>query len=335
MKVDAEIFPGSLSSITELAKRGEKFGFDCLWVNETKHDPFVQLAVAALATKRVMLGTSIALAFTRSPTTLAYSSWDIQSLSKGRMILGLGTQVKGHIERRFGMKWESPMGKMEETIEVIRAVWRNWQTGAELDYTGRFFNVNLMTPFFNPGPIENPSIPVFVAAVNKGMCRLAGRAADGLHVHPLHTSKYLREVIMPSFMAGLREARRARASVQVAASVFAAAGDSEAEIRGMKEFYREQIAFYASTRTYRKVLEAHGWGDVCDRLHERSVRGEWSSMNGEITEDILSEFVVEGAWDEIGSEVRKRYSESVDRVRLYIPFDGKEHWGRLVEGFRS
>lgn len=333
MKIDAEISPQSPSSITELAVRAEEFGFDCLWVNETKHDPFIQLAVAALGTSRIRLGTSIALAFTRSPTNLAYSAWDIQNLSRGRLILGLGTQVKGHIERRFGMKWESPSEKMKETIDVIRAVWRSWQTGAELDYSGRFFSVNLMTPFFNPGPIENPSIPVFVAAVNRRMCRIAGRVADGLHVHPLHTPKYLMEVMLPSLTAGLREAGRQRGTVQVAASVFVAAGDSEAEVRKIREFYREQIAFYASTRTYRKVLELHGWGEVCDRLHGRSVSGEWSLMKNEITDDILSEFVVEGGWDEIGDKLRRRYGEAVDRVRLYIPFDGKENWRRLVEGF--
>ena len=335
MKVDAELGVGSPAEAAELARKAEAYGFDCLWVNETKHDPFVQLAIAATSTARIGLGTSIALAFTRSPTTLAYSAWDLQSVSGGRLILGLGSQVKGHIERRFGMKWEAPALKMKEVVMALKSVWGSWQSGAKLDFRGRFYHLDLMTPFFDPGPIEYPTIPVYVAAVNEGMCRVAGAVADGLHVHPLHTTRYLREVVRPALDRGASKASRRKGDVVVAASVFAAVGETRDEVRQVREAMRQQIAFYASTRSYRKVMDLHGWGDVCDRLHTLSVNGEWQKMGLEVSDDMLSEFLVEGSWNEIGGAIMSKYGDLVDRVRLYLPFDGDEKWKSLVSGFRA
>ena len=335
MKVDAEVAAESPSEAAGLAKKAEAIGFDCFWCNETKHDPFVHLAIAAGQTKRIAVGTSIALAFTRSPTTLAYTAWDLQSLSEGRMILGLGSQVKGHIERRFGMKWEPPAPKMKDVILALRSVWRSWQGGERLDYQGRFFKLDLMTPFFSPGPIGHPEIPIYVAGVNPGMCRVAGAVADGIHVHPLHTVRYLREVIVPSVKQGLTATGRGRDSFTVAASVFAAVGERESERRKVREMMREQVAFYASTRSYRRIMDLHGWGDVCDRLHALSTKGEWRKMGSEVSDEILSEFLVEGSWEDIGTALKKRYAGVADRVRLYLPFDGEPHWKTFVDGFRS
>lgn len=335
MKVDAEVAVSDPAEAFELASKAEAFGFDCFWVNETKHDPFIQLAVAAGATKRISLGTSIALAFTRSPTTLAYTAWDLQNLSNGRMILGLGSQVKGHIERRFGMKWEPPAPKMREEVHAIRSVWRSWQEGSKLQFDGRFFHLDLMTPFFNPGPVAEPKVPIYIAGVNEGMCRVAGEVADGLHVHPLHTVKYLREVVAPAVDEGAAKTKRTRSDIQVAASVFAAVGESAREIKNVKEAYREQISFYASTKSYRKVMETHGWGDIADRLRSLSLGGEWKKMPSEVPDSMMDEFVVEGSWMEIGMRIKERYGDLVDRARLYIPFDGEEGWRRLVEGFRA
>jgi probable F420-dependent oxidoreductase len=335
LKIDAEVGVESPLESAELARKAESYGFDCLWVNETKHDPFVQIALAAASTNKIGLGTSIALAFTRSPTTLAYTAWDLQSVSKGRLILGLGSQVKGHIERRFGMKWEAPAPKMKEVVMALRSIWESWQKGTRLDFRGRFFNLDLMTPFFDPGPIEHPAIPVYVAGVNKGMCRVVGGVADGLHVHPLHTVRYLRDVVHPALAEGASKASRRREDVVIAASVFAAVGDTEREIEAVREAYRQQIAFYASTRSYRSVMELHGWGDVCDRLHSLSAKGEWQRMGSEIGNEMLREFLVEGSWVEIGGIIRKRYAGLVDRVRLYIPFDGEERWRTLVGSFRA
>ena len=335
MKIDAETAVGSPAEIPGLSKRAEEFGFDCLWVNETKHDPFLQLALASEHTKKISLGTSVALAFTRSPTTMAYTAWDLQNLSGGRLILGLGSQVKGHLERRFGMKWESPAPKMKEFVLALRAVWETWQNGAKLDFAGRFYRLDLMTPFFNPGPIERPRIPVYVAGVNQGMCRLAGTVADGIHVHPLHTVRYLREVMLPGLEGGLAKSGRRRDEFSVAASVFAAVGDTRREIESVREVYREQIAFYASTRTYRRLMDLHGWGDVCDRLHQHSVKGEWDRMASEVSDEMIGEFVVDGRWEEMGEKLVKRYGGLVDRVRLYLPFDGDPTWRKLVAGFRA
>jgi probable F420-dependent oxidoreductase len=335
MKMDAEIAVDSPSDAGALARTAERYGFDCVWVNETKHDPFVQLALAAAETKKIMVGTSIALAFTRSPTTLAYTAWDLQRLSSGRMILGLGSQVKGHIERRFGMKWEPPVPKMRDVVLAIRSVWESWQTGRQLDYDGRYFKLDLMTPFFNPGPVESPRIPVYLAGVNPLMCSLAGELGDGLHVHPLHTEKYLREVIHPALEKGAKRTKRRKDEVSVAASVFAAVGDTRSEIKNVREVFRGQIAFYASTRTYRRLMELHGWGDICDRLHALSLRGEWGRMAGEVTDEMLDQFVVEAGWSEIGTALKNRYGGLVDRIRLYLPFDGDANWKRLLAGFRA
>ena len=335
MKIDAEVAVSEPAEVAGLARKAEQSGFDCFWVNETKHDPFVQLAIAAGSTDRIGLGTSIALAFSRSPTTLAYTSWDLQSLSRGRMILGLGSQVKGHIERRFGMRWDPPVPKMRDEILAIKSVWRSWQSGTKLDFEGRFFHLDLMSPFFNPGPIQHPRIPIYVAGVNAGMCKVAGEVADGLHVHPLHTVRYLREVITPALGEGVAKAGRKRDEVAVAASIFAAVGESRQEIESVKEAYRGQIAFYASTRSYRKVLELHGWDDIGDRLRDLSIRGDWKEMPSEVPDEVLEEFVVEGDWKGIGREIKSRYGGLLDRARLYLPFDGDENWRTFVSGFRA
>ncbi len=335
MKIDAELFVDSVGDVPALAKKAEDFGFDGLWTNETRHDPFLQLALAAAGTSRIGLGTSIALAFTRSPTTLAYTAWDLQSLARGRFTLGLGSQVKGHIERRFGMRWEPPISKMREVIQLVRAVWRTWQDGEPLNFNGKFFKVNLMTPFFSPPRISNPKIPIYVAGVNRGMCRLAGELCEGLHVHPLHTTKYLKEVVLPAAQDGLRKSGRRRDQLQLAASVFAATGNDKREIENMKNECKLQIAFYASTRTYRPVLELHGWGETCDSLHEKSLKGDWAGMASEITDAMIEEFVVEGRWNEVAGKIEERYRGIVDRVRLYFPFDGGEYWKKLVNSFHQ
>jgi probable F420-dependent oxidoreductase len=217
----------------------------------------------------------------------------------------------------------------------LRAVWESWQSGSKLDFRGRFYRLDLMTPFFSPGPIGTPRIPVYVAGVNEGMCSVAGEVADGLHVHPLHTPRYLREVIAPALSRGMARAKRARGDVSLAASVFAAVGEKEAEVKGLKEFYRNQIAFYASTRSYRRVMELHGWGDICDRLHALSVSGRWEKMGEEIGEDVLREFVVEASWEGAAAALNARYRGLVERVRLYKPFDGGPEWSRLLAGFKG
>ena len=219
-------------------------------------------------------------------------------------------------------------------VQAIWSGWSSWQDGTELDFEGKFFRLSLMTPFFNPGRIRTPKIPIYIAAVNEGMCGMAGEVADGVHVHPLHTLRYLREVIRPALAEGAARVGR-KEGASLAVSVFAAAGETDRETKKLREAFREQIAFYASTRSYRKVLELHGWGDVCDRLHDLSSKGEWHRMSSEVGDEMLDEFSVEGSWAEIGTMLRRRYGGLADRVRLYLPFDGKPHWKKLVRGFRA
>src|SRR3990167_8996368 len=238
-----------LKSIPDDAGRVGALGYDCLWSSETQHDPFLPLAVAATVTSRIKLGTAIAVAFPRSPMITAHIAWDLQKASNGRLLLGLGSQVKGHNERRFSVKFESPGPKMREVVLALRAIWDCWQNGTKLNFKGQFYRFDLMTPFFNPGPIADPRVPVYIAGVNQYMCRIAGEVCDGLHVHPFNSPKYLREYVHPAVNEGLRASGRKREDFTYITSTFAVVGDTEQELRQARQSVRQQIAFYASTRT--------------------------------------------------------------------------------------
>jgi probable F420-dependent oxidoreductase len=280
MKFDATIPPTSLREIPQLVRAAEEIGFDALWATETQHDPFLPLALVAEHSQRLNFGTAIAIGFARSPATLAYTAWDLSQASGGRFILGLGTQVRAHIERRFGMPWpRSPVGKLRELIGAVRALWSTWQTGEKLTFRGEYFKLSLMSPFFNPGPIDHPEIPIYIAGVNTGLCRLAGEVADGFHVHPFHSERYLREVVHPAITEGAVRADRSAKEVRVSVTVLTA------DSYDMADFVRSQIAFYASTPSYRPVMTHHGWGEVADQLGELARRQQWGEMPGLINEE--------------------------------------------------
>jgi len=224
VRLEASIEPDRVSEVPYLASEAERLGFDGVIFRETRHDPFVMLSLAAAATKRVRLGTSIVVAFARSPTVVAHASWDIQSLSGGRFALGLGTQVRAHIERRFGMTWSSPVARMREFVTALREIWSAWQAGRSPNFRGKHYRVDLSSWYFEPGPIENPEIPVYVAAVNRGMCRLAGELCDGIHVHPLNSPRYIREVMLPAVREGAEKSGRSPDRIKLSATVFAAVG---------------------------------------------------------------------------------------------------------------
>ena len=320
MKLDVGMLTHDLKSIPEYARKVEALGFDCLWSAETQHDPFLPLAVAATLTKKIKLGTSIAVAFPRSPMILAMTAWDLQKASAGRFILGLGSQVKGHNERRFSVKFESPGPKMREIVLAMRAIWDCWQNGTKLNFKGQFFRFDLMTPFFNPGPIEHPKIPVYIAGVNELMCRIAGEVCEGLHVHPFNSPKYLREYVQPAVNAGLATAKRSRADFTYTTSSFVVVGDSDQELQAHRQSVKQQIAFYASTRTYEPVLAAHGWQDIISHLHRKSVEGDWKGMADLITDEMLDTYAVTGTYDTIGAQLKKRYEGLLDRTALYQPY---------------
>jgi len=308
-----------LESIPDYARKVEALGYDCLWSAETQHDPFLPLAVAATVTSKIKLGTSIAVAFPRSPMILAQISWDLAKASGGRFILGLGSQVKGHNERRFSVKFESPAPKMREVVLAMRAIWDCWQNGTTLAFKGQFFRFDLMTPFFNPGPIEHPTISVYIAGVNPTMCRVAGEVCDGLHVHPFNSPKYLRELVRPAVEEGMAKAGRARADFTYATSSFVIVGDTEQEITRQKQAVKQQIAFYASTRTYEPVLAAHGWQDLVPHLHRKSVEGDWKGMADLITDEMLETYAVVGSYATIAARLKERYAGLLDRTAFYQP----------------
>ncbi len=333
MKLDTGLMTPSLAEVPAVARACEDIGFDALWTAEASHEPFFPLAIAAEHTQRIKLGTSIAVAFPRSPMVFAQIAWDLQAFSKGRFILGLGTQVKGHNERRFGIRWEHPGPKLREMIRMIRAVWDCWQNGTKPSFVGRFYNFTLMSPFFNPGPIEWPKIPIYIAGVNEYMCRLAGELCDGFHIHPFHSLKYLNETVLPGIRAGAAKAGRPPSDCALSTTAFVIAGANSDEIEAARELVRQQISFYASTRTYSGVLEAHGWGDACFRLNEKAAKGDWGNMAEEITDEMIDVYAVTGTYDEIADKVQAKYKGILDRVAFYMPFvKGRDddRWRRIV-----
>ncbi len=334
MKIDAGVETNALAAIPDVARIAEDMGFDGLWTSEAGHNPYLPLAVAAVHSKRVELGTAIAVAFPRSPMVTAQIAWDLQAASQGRFILGLGTQVKGHNEKRFSVKWESPGPKLKEQIQALRAIWDTFQNGTPLDYRGQFYQFSLMTPFFSGGSIEHPRIPIYIAGVNEYMCRLAGELCDGFHVHPFHTTRYVNEFVKPLVAEGAARSGRDPRDVALTSSVFVIAGATADERENMRALVRSQLSFYASTRTYAKILEIHGWGEIGNRLSELSRTGGWADMPALISDEMLSHCAVEGTWDEIPELIRSKYTGVLDRVTLYWPFvPGRDddRWRRLID----
>ena len=316
MLFDAALPPVSLTSLPGLAKTAEEMGFAALWSTETMHDPFLPGALIAEHTQRLHFGTAVAIAFARSPATLAYTAWDLAQASGGRFILGLGTQVKAHIERRFGVPWpESVVGKLREQIAAMRAFWHTWQTGERFNYQGEYYRLNLMTPFFNPGPIDHPDIPIYIAGVNTGLARLAGESANGFLVHPLHTQRYLQEVIIPAIGEGAARVGRERAEIKIAVTAFVVTSPEE------DQFVRMQIAFYASTPSYRPVMALHGWEVTSQALSGLAARGQWVEMGALITDEMLANFAVVSTPTDLPTALLERYGSLADRLSLYTPFN--------------
>jgi probable F420-dependent oxidoreductase len=333
MEIDANIPPCPLGDVPGIASQAEALGFGTLWSSETQHDPFLPLGLVAEHSEHMHFGTAIAVGFARGPGTLAYTAWDLAQYSGGRFILGLGTQVRPHIERRFGMPWPaSPVGKLRELIQAIRAYWVAWQSGEPLSFHGEYFRLNLMTPFFNPGPIEHPEIPIYIAGVNKGLCRLAGEAADGLIAHPYHSERYLREVVLPSIAEGAERVGRQADQIQlfVTALTIVEPGD--------EDFVRQQVAFYASTPTYRPVMALHGWGEIADQLRDLSRQQAWGGMTDLVTDEMLNTFAIQASPDALASALEERYKDLADRLALYMPFYPGQRdafWRNLVGRMRS
>ena len=337
MKLDCALAMDALREVPEVARAAEEAGFAGMWANDTKHNPFITLTVAALHTSRLELGTGVAVAFARSPMVVAQTAWDLARLSGGRFILGLGTQVKAHIERRFGMPWDPPAPKMREYVNVLRAVWRTWQDGTPLRVEGKYYTINLMGPFFNPGPHPQPRIPVFIAGVGRSLCQLAGEVADGFVVHPLHSVQYLREIVLPNLALGLARSGRSRQDVRLYAPVFLAPGDNPGEVSAAVARARARMAFYGSTPTYRPMLDVLGYADVADRLNRLVRERRMEELGGQLPDAVVEAVVLRGSYEEIGRALRARYEGLLDRVASYWPFTPAERggWKRLVAAFHA
>ena len=331
MKFDASLPPLPLQDVPAVAKAAERMGFAAIWTTETQHNPFLPGALIAEHTRRMQFGTAVAIAFARSPADLAYTAWDLAAASEGRFILGLGTQVKAHITRRFGMPWpDSVVGKLREQIQAIRAFWRTWQTGEKLNFRGEYYKLTLMSPFFNPGPIAHPDIPIYIAGVNTGLARLAGEVADGFLAHPFHSVRYLQEVLLPAIEQGAARAERPRPALQVTAFVVT----DQAE----EDFVRSQIAFYASTPSYRRVMRLHGWEETAEELSALAARGRWEAMPALVTDEMLDAFATRAAPEDLPVALEARYGGLADRLSLYTPFvPGQKDalWQRLIAHFNT
>jgi probable F420-dependent oxidoreductase len=322
MKVDGGI--GGLDQAGATAAEQEQRGYDGIWSAETSHDPFFPLLLAAQSTEKLELGTGIAVAFARNPMNLAQISWDLQAASKGRFILGLGSQIKPHITKRFSMPWSHPAARMREMVLAIRAIWEAWETGNKLDFRGDFYSHTLMTPFFSPAP--NPYGPpaVYLAAVGDQMTRVAGEVCDGLLPHPFTTERYLREHTLPVLDEGLAASGRTRADVAISFSGFVVSGTTDDEMAAAARGVREQIAFYGSTPAYRPVLELHRWGDLgveLNRLSRGTDADRWQRMGDLIDDEVLATFAVVAEPDKLGAALLARFGGLVDRFTFYAPYE--------------
>ncbi len=313
MLIDTSI-SSNLAKAADNAKAAEDGGYDAVWTAETSHDPFFPLTLAAPATESITLGTSIAVAFARNPMLLANIGHDLNALSEGRFVLGLGSQIKPHITKRFSMEWSKPAARMREMVQACHAIWDCWQDGTKLDFRGDFYQHTLMTPFFNPGPNPHGKPRVYVAGVGPLMTRVAGEVCDGFFCHPFTTSEFLRDVTIPNLQAGREISGRSADDFEVCLPAFVVTGSTEESMEANKLAVRKQISFYGSTPSYRPVLEHHGWGELQGELNALSKQGEWDTMAGLIDDDVLDAFAVVAEPGDVAAGLTSRYGDTVQRL---------------------
>ncbi|MBW8766142.1 MAG: TIGR03617 family F420-dependent LLM class oxidoreductase [Geodermatophilales bacterium] len=338
MLLDAALLSTGIDDVPATARVLESRGYAGVWASEADHDPFLPLLSAAQATSRLQVGTAIAVAFARSPMTLAMTAHDLQRYTRGRFVLGLGTQVRAHVERRFSMPWSAPVERMREFVGALRAIWSAWQDGTRLRFQGEHYRHTLMTPMFSPAAHEWGGPPVHLAAVGPALTRLAGEIADGLLAHGFTTARYLRERTLPALEEGLAVAGRSRADVTVSLPGLVVSGRTDAERAEAAAAVRATIAFYGSTPAYRPVLELHGWDSLGDELHALSVgrrEDKWTAMRDLIDDEVLDTFAVVADPDDLSARVRERYSGLVDRFSVYASYPAPlDLWDPLVAAFR-
>lgn len=335
MKIDAGIISSDAREAGISAKNLEDAGYDGAFTYEGPHDPFLPLVGAALSTEKIELMTSIAVAFARNPMVLANLGFDLNLLSKGRFILGLGSQIKPHITKRFSMPWSSPAARMKEMISAIQAIWDCWQNGTKLDFRGEFYSHTLMTPFFTPASNPYGTPKIYVAAVGPLMTKAVAESADGLLVHPFHTVKYMEEITLPGVREGLAEANKSEKNFDFSISVMTATGLDEESFINSVNAVRNQIAFYGSTPAYRGVLESCDAGDLQERLNLLSKEGKWAEMAKMIDNDILNNIAVIAESPELAAkEIKKRYEGKGDRLTPALYSDNPELAPALLKALK-
>jgi probable F420-dependent oxidoreductase len=318
-----------ISKVGEAARWAEEMGYDGVSASENFSTPYAALILAAEHTSRVTLNTSIAVVFPMSPMTTAYTAWELQKFSKGRFVLGMGSQVKGHIERRFSVPWVAPGPRMKEYVLALRAIWDSFQNGTRLNFEGDYYSFKLLTPQFNPGPIDYPPPKISIAAVGPYMFRLAGEVCDGLLPHGFMSGKYMQEVGLPNLQKGLAKSGRTLKDIDVGGGGFFITGRTEEDLSTDYEETRRRISFYASTRTYKGIMDAHGWGDVCLELNRLSNEGQWDAMRSIVTDEMVDTFATIGTHDQIVDKMRDRYSSYATTIRFSIPTEGAEDDARV------
>ncbi len=311
----------SIHDVAAAARKVEELGFDGACTPEAGHDPFLPLTVAAEHTKSITLGTNVAIAFPRSPLIVAQIAWDLQQYSGGRFNLGLGTQVKGHNELRYATPWTAPPGpRLREYLLCMKAMFTSFANGGKFEpFEGEHYKFKLMPPFFNPGPIDYPAPPVYIAAVNPYMCRLSGELCDGVRLHPIGTFEYTKAIAVPAIEAGAKKAGRKLSDINVIGAPFLAIGKDEGEVMKAKQALKQHIAFYASTRTYHGVLEHHGWKDLGTQLHQLSKEGKWTELPKLITDKMLEEWAIIATYDDLAKKVKQRCAGLFTTVLLDLP----------------
>lgn len=331
MKVDASMLTQNPSDAGPFAAELERLGVDGAYTFEGQHDPFLPLAVAAENTENLELITAIAVAFARNPMILANLGYDLNLMSKGRFILGLGSQIKPHIERRFSMPWSKPAARMREMVLAMRAIWASWATGERLSFNGEFYTHTMMSPVFNPGPNPYGDPQVFIAAIGSLMCEVAGEVGDGILLHPLNTPEFIADYTLPALQKGWDKAGKKREDFVISCQYMVATGETEEEFVQARELVRNQIAFYGSTPAYKPVLDHSGWGDLQPRLRELSKEGKWLAMGELISDEMLYTIGVVGTPEEVAEQIRSKRSEHADRVSPTMYVTNNELLGKMAK----
>lgn len=331
MKLETTILAHDIAGYAQQAARLEEIGYDVVVTPEAGHDPFLPLMTVAEHTQKMQFGTAVAIAFPRSPMVTAQIAWDLQRFSGGRFILGLGTQVKGHNERRYSTAWPSPPGpRLRDYILALKAIFETFQTNARPSYQGPHYQFTLISPFFNPGPNRDGHVPIYISAVNKYNCRLVGEVCDGIRMHGFNTIKYTKEVIIPAIEEGAKKSGRSLSDIDIVGGSFIITGANEEEVERAKAPVRQQLSFYASTRAYHPVLEVHGWQETGEKLFRYSMEGKWQEMASGITDEMLEEFAIIGTYDQLVPKIRERFGGIVTTLDFGFGIRSPEDHERLA-----